>query len=189
MTEATEEMSAYLTPEIITSEGNVLFHCEWANLNKIPINVHGSNVVNSAAVIKIQELKLVYWKNLVRTLPQYERSEPGSFNVDLPETLPEVNIYNRVGPSFPQGSPFNQPKENATLYAAIKQEYYAWTICRKFGSDGKQPVPALGGYISATGTPPLRKQPLIIYFIPIHQPITDYSTVQELLKRSEVATA
>lgn len=92
-------------------------------------------------------------------------------------------------PSFPQGSPFNHPKENPTLYAAIKQEYYAWTICRKFGSDGKQPVPALGEFISATGSPPLRKQPLFIYFIPIHQPITDYSTVQELLKRSEVATA
>ena len=56
------------------------------------------------------------------------------------------------------------------------------------GSDGKQPVPALGGFISATGRTPVRKS-TIDYFTPINQPITEYSTVQELLRQSEVATA
>ena len=51
-----------------------------------------------------------------------------------------------------------------------------------------QPVPGLGGFISATGTPPPRKS-TVDYFIPIHQPITDNAVVRELLKRSEVATA
>ena len=41
----------------MTGEGNLIFHSEWDNLNKIMTNVHGSNVVNSAGRIMIQETK------------------------------------------------------------------------------------------------------------------------------------
>lgn len=49
-------------------------------------------------------------------------------------------------------------------------------------------LPAVGGFISATGNVPKRKS-TIDYFTPIHQPITEYSTVHELLRRAEEATA
>ena len=55
-------------------------------------------------------------------------------------------------------------------------------------SDGKQPVPALGGFISATGRTHVRKS-TIDYFTPFNQPIIEYSTVQELLRQSEMSTA
>ncbi|XP_033936002.1 LOW QUALITY PROTEIN: uncharacterized protein [Pseudochaenichthys georgianus] len=58
---------------------------------------------------------------------------------------------------------------------------------RYIGSNGQLPVPGLGGFTSATGTPPLRKS-TVDYFTPIHQPITDDTVVRELLKRSELAT-
>ncbi|KAI4813981.1 hypothetical protein KUCAC02_003199 [Chaenocephalus aceratus] len=48
MAKAFDEMSTNLTPQIITGEGNTVFHSEWDNLNRITTNVHGSNVVNSA---------------------------------------------------------------------------------------------------------------------------------------------
>ena len=51
MAKAIDEVSTYLTPQIITGEGNAIFHCEWDNLNKILTNVHGTNVVNSAGGI------------------------------------------------------------------------------------------------------------------------------------------
>ena len=54
-------------------------------------------------------------------------------------------------------------------------------------SKGKQTVPSLGGFVSATGTAPKRKS-TIDYYTPIDQPITQYDTVQELLLRSEDAT-
>ena len=54
------------------------------------------------------------------------------------------------------------------------------------GGNGKQPVPALGGFISDIGRTP---KSTINYLTPINQPITEYSTVQELLRQSEVATA
>ena len=54
-------------------------------------------------------------------------------------------------------------------------------------SKGVQNVPGLGGFISATGVMPIKKS-TIDYYTPINQPITQYETVQELLRRSEQAT-
>ena len=42
------EVSTYLVPQIMTGEGNIVFHCEWDNLNMTNTNVHGNNIVNSA---------------------------------------------------------------------------------------------------------------------------------------------
>lgn len=55
-------------------------------------------------------------------------------------------------------------------------------------SKGQQRVCGIGGFISCTGTRPLRKS-TIEYYTPINQPITDYEVVSELLRRSEEATS
>ena len=67
------------------------------------------------------------------------------------------------------------------------QVYYIWLFSRFIGSNGRQPVPGLGGFNSATGVPPSRKS-TVDSFMPIHQPITDNAVVRGLLKRSEAAT-
>ena len=59
---------------------------------------------------------------------------------------------------------------------------------RTISSNGKQEVAGLGGFISATGVAPAKKT-TIDYYTPIHQPITQYETIPELLERSEEATA
>lgn len=187
MTVANDDMSTYLTPQIVTGEGNALFHCEWDNLNKILTNVHGSNIVNSAAGIMIQEINPEYQQAEERRMPTYIKSGERSLKADPPRPLPEIAIYKRAGPKFPPDATFTHPIQNEQVYDSKMQEYYAWLICRMVGSGGKQPVPALGGFISATGDVPKRKS-IIDYFTPIHQPITEYSTVQELLKRTEEAT-
>ncbi|KAI4832249.1 hypothetical protein KUCAC02_015223 [Chaenocephalus aceratus] len=71
MAKAFDEMSTNLTPQIITGEGNTVFHSEWDNLNRITTNVHGSNVVNSAGGIMIQEVKESHVSTKNRTLPLY----------------------------------------------------------------------------------------------------------------------
>ena len=48
-------------------------------------------------------------------------------------------------------------------------------------------IPGIGGFISLTGAVPKQKT-TIDYYDPIHFPITNYETVEELLKRSEEAT-
>ena len=187
MAKTLDEVSTYLTPQIVTGEGNLVFHCEWDNLNKTTTNVIGNNIVNSAGGIMVQEVKPGTQIENVRMLPDLDRSQQLSLKVDTPETLPPLH-FTRIGPTFPDGSIFTPPTENDTVFSAKMEEYYVWLFCRYIGSSGMQPVPGLGGFISATGTPPPRKS-TVDYFIPIHQPITDNAVVRELLKRSEVATA
>ena len=50
----------------------------------------------------------------------------------------------------------------------------------------KQLIQAFGGFISATGSSPVRKS-TIDYFTPIDQPNSDFGVVRELLRRSEKA--
>uniref|UniRef100_UPI00358FCF5F uncharacterized protein n=1 Tax=Myxine glutinosa TaxID=7769 RepID=UPI00358FCF5F len=85
---ALDEDSTYLTPQIIFGEGNVVFHSEWDNLNKITMNIHGSNMVNSAGGIMIQEITPDATPSTERTLPLYDRSKKRSLKLDTPETLP-----------------------------------------------------------------------------------------------------
>ena len=60
-------------------------------------------------------------------------------------------------------------------------------IFRIISSYGKQEVPGIAGFISLTGSLP-KKMTKIDYLTPIHQQITQYETVQELLNCSEEAT-
>ena len=76
------------SPQII-KEGNLQFHSEWDNLNKITTNIYGSNVVNSAGGIMIQETKAGYDAISHETiLPAYDRTREERGNVSEPAALP-----------------------------------------------------------------------------------------------------
>lgn len=186
LTKALDDVSTHLTPQILTGDGNVVFHCEWDNLNKTTTNVHGSNIVNSAGGIMLQEVKPDFESTHMRTLPLIDKTKHRSIHVDTPETLPPL-YFTRIGPKFPQNASFTPPAENDAIYASQMQLYYMWLFCRYIGSGGTQSMPGLGGFVSAIGTVPYRKS-TVDYFTPIHQPITDNAVVHELLKRSEAAT-
>ena len=185
---AISEVSSFLTPQIVTGEGNDLIHFEWDNLNKTLTSIHGTNVVNSTAGIMIQEIKSGFEQSQTRILPESDRSRMRSFNVNTHESFDEITIIHRDGPKFPEGSSFIPPIENNLVYDASMQEYYTWLICRKIGSTENIPFPSFGGFISATGTCPMRVS-TIDYFAPINHPITEYATAKELLRQSEEATA
>ena len=189
LAKALDEASTSLTPQIITGEGNKVFHLEWDNMNKITTNIHCSNVVNSTGGIMIQEVKQGFNVNVKdRTLPIYKRSMARSLKVDTPETLAPIQIYNRVGPKFPLGAVFTPPTANSEVYSKCIQVYQVWLLARIVGSSGeKQLVAGFGGFISATGVKPTRKV-TIDYFTPINQPFTEFLVIKELLKRSEDAT-
>uniref|UniRef100_UPI00358F5BAA uncharacterized protein n=1 Tax=Myxine glutinosa TaxID=7769 RepID=UPI00358F5BAA len=151
MAKAFDEISTHLTPQIITGEGNTVFHSEWDNLNRITTNVHGSNVVNSAGGIMIQEVKESHVSTKNRTLPLYDRSSKmRSLKITPPETLPEL-AFKRVGPKFPMQANFTPPAENQESYDASMLQYNAHLLCRWLSSQGKQQVPGFGGFISSQG--------------------------------------
>ena len=135
---AIDESSRLLTPQIVCGEGNEVFHMEWDNLNKITTNVHGSNFVNSAAGIMLQEIKPGFVIDNQRTLPIYERSKSRSNKVDITETLPSLTLYNKDGPKFPRNAILSSPPENDHVYEESMKEYYAWLFGRIIASDLNQ---------------------------------------------------
>ncbi|KAI4830179.1 hypothetical protein KUCAC02_001829 [Chaenocephalus aceratus] len=134
MAKAFDEMSTNLTPQIITGEGNTVFHSEWDNLNRITTNVHGSNVVNSAGGIMIQEVKESHVSTKKRTLPLYDRSSKmRNLKITPPETLPEL-AFKRVDPKFPKNANFTLPAENQVSYDASMLQYNTHLLSRWLSS-------------------------------------------------------
>ena len=180
LAKAIDEASSYLTPNITTGDNNVVFHSEWDNLNKITTNIHGSNVVNSAAGIMIQDMTEDHENTNIRTLPLYERSSKlRSMKIIPPETLPEL-VFRRVGPTFPHQACFIASVENQLSFDAAPLEFCIYIPGRHLNAEGKQTMPGFGGVISCTGEVSARMSK-IDFYNPIHQPITDNAVVYQLL--------
>ena len=113
LAKALDKGSTFLTPQIVMGEGNLVFHSEWDNLNKTTTNVHGSNIVNSAGGILLQEVKPGVDKNKFRTLPIIHKCQQRNKNVDTPETLPPLD-FSRVGSKLSDGSSMTPSAENDT---------------------------------------------------------------------------
>ena len=79
---------------------NWVGNSEWNNLNKIPTNVQGSNVVNSAGGIMIQATAFDYASSITRSLPTYDRLKSKGINrkIYTHPSLPPRHIFNRAGP-------------------------------------------------------------------------------------------
>ena len=122
LTKALDEVSTHLTPQIVKGEGNIVFHCEWDNLNKTTSSIHGSNIVNRVGGIMVQEVNSECENSDVRTLPVIDKSLQWSLKVDTPATLPPLT-FNRAGSKFPEGCTFTIPADVEAVYATKVQEY------------------------------------------------------------------
>ena len=70
------------------------------------------------------------------------------------------------------------------LNVAAELDFY-WLLCRKYASDMQYLVPSWAGWLSLVGYKPDECQSTVEYMPPILSPITDNSTMQELLKTSQ----
>jgi len=179
LAKALDQSSTRLTPQIVRGERNSLFHSEWDNYNQRLTGIHGSNGVNASAGIMIQETKDGIEPQQIRTLPTIPKSKERSLKLDPPASLPPLHIYKRDGPTMEKCT-FDPPPENEQRWKNGLHVYHVWLLCRKVCSSGKQTVPALGGFLSATGKPPNRKS-TIDYYPSINEPITEYNTIKQLL--------
>ena len=103
LAKALDEASTSLTPQIVTGSGNKVFHLAWDNLNKIHLNNHGFNLVNSTGGIMIQEVNPRFVKKSnEHTLPLLKWDSARSLKLDEPEILPPVYLYKKKGPKFPE---------------------------------------------------------------------------------------
>ena len=99
----TDEVSTYLTPQIVTGEDSTVVHFESDNLSKITTAIHGSNNIDFAAGIILQETKPSCSRPTKRALPILEHS--GEDTRDT-ATSPFIHLYSRNGPKFPATASF-----------------------------------------------------------------------------------
>jgi len=183
--------STHIAPNIVIGEANSVLHVEWDNLNKMLTNIHGNSIVNSTGGIMIQEVKCEHVTHKSQSSTenvQQTNSLDLLLDANTTNDLQPFHIASRVGPSFPRDALFVHPAVNDMEYDKALTSYRTWILTRILGgSNHEQSIPGFSGFISATGTKPERKS-TIEYFVPIDHPFTSYSTIRELLKRSELAT-
>ena len=123
MAKAIDEADTYSTPQIVTGKDNLVFHSEWDNLSKILTNVTGTNVVNSASGIMLQEQEKETFSGK-QPRPMLNRLKERSLKPDRPTVLlPKVN-YKRTGPVFPEAAVLSPPTGNDTEYSPCAKEHH-----------------------------------------------------------------
>lgn len=122
----TDEVSKYLTPQIVPGEVSTVVHFEWDNLNKIITTINGSNNIDFAAGIIMQETKLSFSRPTELALPILEHSKTRSLKVKTPETLQPVHLYSRYGPKFPSTARFTLDHGMTEHYNFALGKYYIW---------------------------------------------------------------
>jgi hypothetical protein len=183
---ALDQTSSLLTRRIVKSPGNILFHSEWDNFNQILTGIHGKPAFNTSAGIMLQEATESEEVSVSANLPAIPRTKQRSLNMDSPIPLPPFHISKKKGPHMKLDI-VRHPEENTSALQNGLNRYIIWVLCRTASSSGKQQVPALCGFISATGCPP-KKLTTIDYYPSITEPITEYNVVKELLDKCEKAT-
>lgn len=117
LAKALDEVAIHLTPEIVKGEGNIVFHCEWDNLNNTTSSVHGSNIVSSAKDIMVQEVNPEFENSDVRTLPVIDKSPQRSLKVDTPRES-TIEYFTTGGED-----PVTEIKPPATYRAKCQRQY------------------------------------------------------------------
>ena len=182
---ALERKSKLLTNQIVKTPYNAVFHSEWDNFNQHLTGIHGAPFINTAGGIMLQKVHETYTLPQSTSLPTVSRHSLIK-KQDPPSALPAFYVSRRRGPVMTLEC-IEEPTENIAAFSKGQMFYFTWILCRKACATGNQTVPAFGGFISATGIPPLQRTTIDNYpWIP--EPITEYNVVKELLKRCEQAT-
>ena len=183
---ALDQTSSILTPRIVKSPENVVFHSEWDNFNQLLTGLHGRPAFNTAAGIMLQEAERSERTQTHINPISVSRTRERTLKLNSPPPLPPFHISNRKGPDM-ELPIVHQSHDNMTALLQGLKVYLIWAFCRKASSTDKQQVPALGGFISATGLPP-RELTTIDFYPSITEPITQDNVVKELLRQCEKAT-
>ena len=148
----------------------------------------GTDSVHTAHGIMLQEVLTGVTKEhggTVPIAPSLERTKERSLNLPVQQELPVCYVGQRKSPNYPVVHMVLPDSEGSVTDAADKD--IVWLFMRNEISSTGQTVPGWAGFISVTGSKPI-KLTTIDYYPVINYPITDYSTVQECLRFAKEAT-
>ena len=110
----------------------------------------------------------------------FSRTKERSFHC-TEQVLPEVYVNFRKSPKLVTTKRIYEGGPEALNMAVLRNTLWMWL---RHCSDH---IPALGGFISITGTVPKRLT-IIGYYPVIFKPITEYGTVEECLRQAKEAS-
>lgn len=171
-----------LLPSNISTTGNIVSHLCWDNFDLNEETPSGSGTTHSTHGIMIQERRTD-----MQTLIS---------GTDVPRTKQRsVKFLERdLQPCFIQKHP--EPNIDATITSCVNraavnnatQSDFFWSLCRATFNKTSQ-VPGWSGWVSKTSNiEGEQKLSTVGYMTPITSPITEYSTIQEILTQSQKAT-
>lgn len=105
-----------------------------------------------------------------------------SWKIDPPAALPPFDVV-RKGPHMDL-KVIEHPEKNVIAHNSAIKKFFMWLICRMIGSKERQCMPGFGGFVSKTGSIPTSTT-TIGYYPTIHEPITEYKVVREILRKCE----
>lgn len=186
---ALDQSSSLLTPQIVR-EPDVpsIFHSEFDNFDQLVNTMSGTDSVHTAHGIMLQEVLVddnEEHGGTVPIAPSLERTKERSLNLPVQQELPVCYVGQRKSPNYPFAHTVLPDSEESVVDATDKD--IVWLFMRKDMSSTGQNVPGWAGFVSVTGSKPI-KLTTIDYYPVINHPITDYSTVQECLRFAEEAT-
>ena len=171
--------STVLSPEIVRNpEVNYIFHSQFQNFDKLVNELYGAGMVNFAHGIMIQDLDSDEVSQVQAvTVP---RTKQRTFRYDIDTNLRDRYVTHRKSPKLT----IKQRKYEGSgeVFLMSKKRNNFWVLLRSLCKT----IPGWDGFISITGDAP-KRQTIIGYYPVIHQPITNYKTVQECLKIAEDA--
>ena len=179
---AVQETSELLSSQIVRNpQGPAIFHSEFDNYDQLINDLTGKGSIHTAHGIMMQEASEGTHPQLAIT--EKPASKKRSWTDAPNEPLPDCYVTQRKSPQMTvEGT--SVEGSQAAFHLAQKKDI-AWLFLRNKQS-GNQTIPGWAGFVSSGRKPDHLTK--IGYYPVIHQPITQYSTVQECLRYAEKAT-
>ena len=187
---ALEETSSFLSSQIVRNPAAPsIFHSDFDNFDQYVNDISGTGSVHTANGIMLQDFQDIDSKlaagGELPEIQEVERTKERSLEFNCVADLPDCYITNRRSPDFVIVR-WTEPDSSKLLLESSGQNLL-WLLVRAISSKTDQEVPSWAGLISALGKKPDCLTTIDCYPVNNH-PITEYKTVQEVLKYSENAT-
>lgn len=177
-----------LLPTTVSVNNNSVLHFSWDNFDMSEETPSGAGTTHVAHGIVVQEVT-ENTNSENGSLPQQNHKSSKSRSIVYEDKeLPPCFVKGKKEPNLVVDT------VNVKLPSSVelsKQADFAWAIARQHMSN-EQSVPGWTGWVSLTGkseeNADCHRKSTVDYMVPIHKPITENATVQQVLRLCQQAT-
>ena len=179
-----------LSEKIIPNpNGPSLFHSDFDNFDQYINTLSGAGSIHTAHGIMLQEISDMTLQSQTENLPSQvqqikKRTKERSISFKINTELPDCYVTNRDSPNIVVDKGIDECDKLS--FDDSKKCFTIYYMLREINSSN-QLIPGLSGFLTCIGKKP-KNLTRIDYYPVIQKPITDYNTVQEVLRYSQEAS-